>query len=144
MNFFEIKAKYNKVVDSGKESVVSENYIVSAVSLSDSEKVIHEELEPYISGDLLAVSSKYANFSEIIPNVNGGDWFKCKLELISIDEERGTEKRSNMPILVQSETVKSAYDSIQESFKGSVADFQITSVTKSNIVDVFMREIDAD
>ena len=75
--WFECKVKYEKMGNDGKEKMVSEPYLIDAVSFTEAESRIHKELEPYISGDFFVSSIKIANFSELIPCEEGDRWFKC-------------------------------------------------------------------
>jgi hypothetical protein len=144
MTWFECKVKYEKTGDDGKQKTVSELYLIDAVSFTDAESRIHKELEPYISGEFFVTTIKIANFSELIPNENGDRWFKCKVTFISLDEEKGTERRSNTYMLVQADNVKYAYETLENSLSDSVADFEIPLVQESPLLDVFSYHIDED
>ena len=86
--------------------MVTEPYLIDAMSFTEAETKINKELEPYISGDSLIVAIKIANYSELIPNEHGDRWFKCKVSFVSLDEEKGKESISNAYILVQANNVK--------------------------------------
>ncbi len=135
--WFECKAKYQKTDETGKDKTVSELYLIDAISFTEAESRINKELEPYISGEFFVSTIKIANFSELIPNENGDRWFKCKVAFISIDEEKGVEKRSNSYMLVQANNVKEAYDVLEKSLDDTMSDFEIPAITESPIMDVF-------
>jgi len=135
--WFECKVKYEKMVENGAEKVVSEPYLIDAVSFTEAESRIHKEMEPYITGEFSVSTIKIANYSEIIPNENGDRWFKCKVVYVSIDEEKGVERRTSTYILVQSNNIKEAYDTLQEELKDTVSDFEIPSIQETLIMDVF-------
>ncbi len=144
MTWFECKVKYEKMGEDGKQRMVTEPYLIDAVSFTDAESRIHKELEPYISGEFVVTTIKIANFSELIPNENGDRWFKCKVTFISLDEEKGIERRSSTYMLVQANNVKDAYDILDKSLSDSVADFEIPSVQESPLLDVFSYHLDED
>jgi len=135
--WYECKVRYQKMDQNGKEKKVNEPYLVDAVSFTDAEKRINEMMEPYISGEFIVTNIKIANYSELHPNENSDRWFKCKVSYIMLDEEKGTEKKSNTYILVQANNVKEAYDAIEELMKGSVSDYEIPAIAESPIMDVF-------
>ena len=135
--WFECKVKYEKMGNDGKEKMVSEPYLIDAVSFTEAESRTHKELEPYITGDFFVSTIKIANFSELIPNEEGDRWFKCKAAFISLDEEKGIEKRSNTYMLVQANNVKEAYDNLSKALSDSIADFEIPAIQESPIMDVF-------
>lgn len=129
--FFEVGAKYAKITEDGKEKMVTEKYLVSAISLSDSETVITKELKPYISGEFLAVSSKYAKYADIIRDDNGERWFKAKLVFTE-----GTDRKMIGSILVQAEDIESGFKNIKTRFAQSVFDFEVKNISESDIIDV--------
>lgn len=135
--WFECKVKYDKIVADGNEKTVSEPYLIDAVSFTDAESRIHKELEPYISGEFTVSTIKIANYSELIPNENGDRWFKCKVSFISIDEEKGVERRSNTYMLVQANNVKEAYDNTEKALSDTMSDFEIPGIQESPLLDVF-------
>ncbi|MEN8119531.1 MAG: DUF4494 domain-containing protein [Bacteroidota bacterium] len=135
--WYECKVRYQKMDQNGKEKKVNEPYLVDAVSFTDAEKRINEMLEPYISGEFNVTNIKIANFSELHPNENGDRWFKCKVSYIMLDEEKGTEKKSNTYILMQANDVKEAYEAIEELLHDSVSDYEIPAIAESPIMDVF-------
>ena len=141
--WFECKAKYQKTGEDGKDKMVSENYLVDAVSFTEAEKRINKELEPYISGEFFVVVIKIANFSEIIPDENGDRYFKTKVSFISVDEEKGVEKRSSTYMLVQANNVKEAYVNTEKALSDTVSDFEIPAISESNILDVFKYDSEA-
>lgn len=135
--WFECKVRYEKLMQDGKQKKVNEPYLVDAVSFTDAEARINEVLEPYISGDFFVNNMKIANFSDIIPSENGDRWFKCKVSYITIDEEKGVERKSNSYMLIQANNVKEAYDNIDKSMEGMISDYEIPAIQESPIMDVF-------
>ena len=135
--WFECKVKYQKTDQNGKDKIVNEPYLIDAVSFTEAESRIHSELEPYITGEFTVTNIKIANFSELIPDENGDRWFKCKVTFISLDEEKGVERKSSTYMLVQANTVKEAYDNVDKSMAGTVSDYSIPNIAESPIMDVF-------
>jgi len=90
--WFECKVKYKKIdVDSGAQKVVTEPYLVDAISYTEAEQRITEEMAVYISdADTIKITNiKVANYAEIHPFENSDRWFKSKVSLIAFDEESG-------------------------------------------------------
>jgi len=135
--WFEIKAKYVKVDENGRERKVSETYLLDAISFSEAEELIYRELQTRVSGEFIVSSIAKTKISEIIPSENGDRWYKAKVTFITVDEESGKEKRISQLILVFSTSLKEAYDQIIEAMQGMMADFENTSIAESNILDVF-------
>ena len=135
--WFECKVKYEKMTQDGRQKKVIESYLVDAVSFTDAEKRIHEVLQPYISGEFFVNNIKIANYADLIPNESGDRWFKCKVTYISLDEEKGVERKSSTYMLVQANNVKEAYDNIEKSMEGMVSDYEIPAIQESPLMDVF-------
>jgi hypothetical protein len=123
--------------ENGCERKVSETYLLDAVSFTEAEARIYKELQTMISGEFVVKKIAQTNLTEIIPSENGGRYYKAKVTFITIDEVLGKEKRVANMLLVEAENIKKAYDSIIEAMNGMMADFEITSIAESNILDVF-------
>ena len=50
-NWFECKVRYEKIMEDGKNKKVTEPYLVDALSFTEAEARIIEEMTPYISGE---------------------------------------------------------------------------------------------
>ena len=50
--WFETKVKYQKTMEDGSEKVVSEAYVVDALSFTEAESAIIDEMSVYVSGEL--------------------------------------------------------------------------------------------
>jgi len=135
--WFECKVKYQKIDTNGKDKFVSEPYLIDAVSFTDAESRIHKALEPYISGEFTVTTIKIANYSELVPNELGDRWFKCKVTFVTLDEEKGVERRSSTYMLVQANNVKEAYESLEKALADSISDVEIAGIQESPIMDVF-------
>lgn len=136
-SWFECKIKYEKNAGDGKIVNVSETYLIDALSFTEAEARIIEEMKPFISGDFKVENIKRSRIYEMFPNENGDKWYRSKVFFISLDEEKGVEKRTGATMLVQATNVKEAWDGIQEGMKGSMADFEVASIAETMIMDVY-------
>ncbi|MDN3673230.1 DUF4494 domain-containing protein [Flavobacterium branchiarum] len=135
--WYECKVKYRKTDDTGTQKVTTEPYLVDAVSYTEAESRINEEMSAYISEEFKITNIKIANYAEIHPFENADRWFKSKVSLMAYDEESGKERRSNMYILVQANDVKEAYDNTIAIMKNTMGDYTIPAIAESPIMDVF-------
>lgn len=131
--------KYDKVAENGLEKKVSEKYLFDSLTFTESEGRCIEEMTAFISGEFEVSDIKRANYSEIFfSNEESADkYFKCKLYFITIDEKSGTEKKTATNILVQAADLRDAVKKLDESMKGTMADYVIDSVSETQIIDVF-------
>ena len=74
MSWFECKAKFDRLTDDGTVKKVSEPYMVNALSFTEAEARIIEELKPYVSGEFYVDAVKKTNISEIFRDDRGDRW----------------------------------------------------------------------
>jgi hypothetical protein len=142
--WFECKVRYIKVDEkSGKEKKITEPYLVDAVSFTEAESRIHEEMETMIRGDFQVTNIRKADYSDLFPNSAGDRWYKCKVSHLSIDEKAGKEKKVSSQMLVMADNVRDAYDNLMEGLSDMVVDFEVISITESPIKEIFPYDADA-
>jgi len=135
--WYECKVKYRKTDDTGVQKITTEPYLVDALSFTEAEKRINEEMAAYISEEFKITNIKVGNYAEIHPFENADRWFKSRVSLMAYDEESGKERKSNMYLLVQANDVKEAYDNTISIMKDTMGDFTIPAISESPIMDVF-------
>lgn len=138
-SWFETKIKYQKTQEDGSEKVVTESYIVEALSCTESEASIIKEMALYSHGETKVTSTKKANFSEIFFSDKDDDdkWFSAKLQFITIDEKSEKEKRSNVVYLVQSKSLARALRYIDEVMGKIMIDYDLVGLNETKLMDVF-------
>ncbi|HON03054.1 MAG TPA: DUF4494 domain-containing protein [Paludibacteraceae bacterium] len=135
--WFECKIKYEKVIEEGKTLTVNETYLIDALSFTEAEKRIIQEMEPYISGDFLVANIRRARINEIFAHDGGDRWYRCKVFFISLDEEKSVEKRTAVTMLVQATSVKEAIEVLTSEMKNSLVDYELVSVSETPIMEVY-------
>ncbi len=138
-NWFEVKVKYVKVGEDGKEKKVSECYLLDSMSFTEAEARIIEELKEMIQGDFCIEAIKKSNITELVDSNDANDdkWFKAKVAIIDADSISGREKRSNQYFLVAGSDVDKSLENLQKALSTYVVPFEIMQVGDSNIMDVF-------
>lgn len=135
--WFECKIKYEKTAEEGKIIKVGEAYLIDALSFTEAEARIIEEMKPFISGEFQVANIKRARINEMFFNENGDKWYRSKVNFITLDEEKGVEKRTGVTMMVQASDIKEALNGITEGMKGSMADYEIANISETLIIDVF-------
>ena len=137
--WFECKIRYEKIMEDGLPKKINDVYVVDALSFSEAEERIIEEMSSYISGEIEIVDVKIAPYREIFfADDNLADqWFKAKLSFITIDERTDKEKRTSMMCLVNADNISSAINNIGEVMSGTMIDHVTTSISATKIFDVF-------
>jgi len=126
-------------MENGLQKKVTEQYVVDALSFSEAEKRITEEMSAYISGEFAIVDVKIAQYKEVFfsDTANGDRYYKAKLAFITIDEKTEKEKRSNVTYLVQAATLDGAVTHINEVMQGTMIDYEKSNIAETKIIDVF-------
>ena len=137
--WFETKIRYEKTMDDGMQKKVSESYVVDALSFTEAENTIIEEMRVYITGDFKVTDLKQAAYGEIFFSDADTDdkWYKCKLQFITIDEKTEKEKRSTVTYLVQAGSLPAAVKHVNEVMGGTMIDYVIVGIQETQIMDVF-------
>ena len=137
--WFECKIRYEKIMEDGLPKKINDVYVVDALSFSEAEERIIEEMSSYISGEIEIVDVKIAPYREVFfADDNLADqWFKAKLSFITIDERTDKEKRTSMMYLVNAGNISSAINNIGEVMSGTMIDYITTSISATKIFDVF-------
>lgn len=141
-NWFECKVTYEKVQENGMQAKVTEPYLVDALSFTEAEARIIEEIRPFISGEFTVSGIRRARLSELFFNENGDRFYRIKVAFITLDEKSGAEKRTNAAMLAQAGTLKEAISVLEEGMKGTMADYVMLSVAETAIVDVYPYSAD--
>ena len=126
-----------EMMENGVQKKVNEPYMVDALSFTEAEARIIEELTPFISGDFTVSAVKRTKISEIFWDDSADKWYLVKVAFITIDEKSAVEKKSISFILVAANNFKEALDNFMEGMKGTMADFDIVSITETPIMDVY-------
>ena len=135
--WFECKVRYDKLQENGAVKKVNEPYLVDAMTFTEAENRIIEELTPCISGDFSISAVKKTKISEIFFDETGDRFFSAKVSFISLDEKSGSEKRISNLMLVQASDFDSAVKNFKKSMEGTLADYELQALSETMIMDVF-------
>lgn len=141
-DWFEVKIRYDKQQEDGTQKPATEQYVVDALTFTEAESTIIEEVRHYISGDFKIKDIKPATYHEIFfSDMNNDDrWFKAKLQYITIDEKTAKEKRTSVNYLCQAHTLPQAVEYIQEVMGKTMVDYVIAAIQETQIMDVFEHD----
>ena len=136
-NWFECKIRHDKTLENGSNKAVTEPFLVDALSFTEAEARIIEERTPFVSGELNVSAVKRTKISEIFWDDSADRWYLVKVAFITIDEKTAVEKKAISQILVAATDFKGALNSFMEGMKGTMADFEIQSISETPIMDVY-------
>ena len=137
--WFECKVRYEKTMEDGMPKKVVEIYTVDALSFSEAEERIMEEMSSYVSGEIDIVDLKIAQYKEIFfaDSDSADKWYKAKLAFITLDEKTQKEKKSTVNYLFNAGSMNGAVKSIDEVMSQSMVDYVVSAVNETTLMDVF-------
>lgn len=137
--WFETKIRYDKTQEDGRQKPVTEQYVVDALSFSEAEASILEEMKVYISGDYKITDIRPAAYHEVFFSDMDRDdkWYKAKLQFLTIDEKTEKEKRTTVTYLVQAASLNGAVKNIEDVMGSTAIDYDLVSINETQIMDVF-------
>ncbi|MBR3717890.1 MAG: DUF4494 domain-containing protein, partial [Bacteroidaceae bacterium] len=140
--WFECKIRYEKTLENGAIKKVTEPYLVDAMSFTEAEARIIQEMSPFMNGEWSVADIKRANYSELFPceEEAADKWFKVKMVTTIIDEKKQVEKKVSTWKLVQASDLRDAVKKLDEAMKGSLADYELSQVAETAIMDVFFYQ----
>lgn len=140
--WIEVRVRYDRMMENGVVKKVTEPYLADALSCTEAEARVTEELTPFISGDFRVTAVTVTKISEIFWDETGDKFYKVKVNFITLDEKSGTEKKTASFILVQASSFHNAYVNFEEGMKGTMADYEIEQICETKIMDVYPYEAD--
>lgn len=135
-NWFLCKVSYEKILENGMQKKVTEPYLVDALSFTEAEARIIEEMSPFITGEFTVSAVGRERLTEVFFN-KGESYYKVKINFITLDERSGVEKKTPAKMLVEAENIKEAISVFEEKMRGTLSDYVIVSVSETAIMDVF-------
>lgn len=141
--WFECKVKYDKTMENGLIKKTTDTYLVDALSFTEAEKRFIEEIEPFMTGEYVVSDIKRARLAELMESEDLTDdrFFKARVAYITIDEKKGTEKRTVQTILVQAKDFRTALKNLDKGMQGILGDWVIVSITETAIIDIFKFKV---
>lgn len=138
--FYECKVRYEKTMEDGMEKKVTETYVVDALSFTEAEGRIIEDMKPYVGdGEMDVTAIKIASYKDVFFSDADKDdkFYKVRSNFITLDEKSGKEKKTAVDYLVQAASVDGARKNLDEVMSGTMIDYVIVSVVETGIMDVF-------
>lgn len=138
-NWFECKVRYEKTQEDGMPKKVTETYVVDGINFGDAFKGICEYAIKNISDEFDIVAMKMAQYSEIaLYNSIGNVFYRVKINMITIDEKTDKQKKTPMFLLVRADNINEARKAVDDEYmKGTMTDYEISSVVETKIVDFY-------
>lgn len=137
--WFLCRIKYDKTMEDGLQKKVTEQFVVDALSFTEAEARIMEQMASYISGAFDVHEIDRCIFKEIFfaDEDSADKWYKAKLQFITLDERTAKEKKSSVYYLVNGSSPENALKNIDDVMSGTMIDYTIAALSETPIIDVF-------
>ena len=137
--WFLCRIKYDKTMEDGLQKKVTEQFVVDALSFTEAEARIMEQMASYISGAFDVHEIDRCVYKEVFfaDEDSADKWYKAKLQFITLDERTAKEKKSSVYYLVNGSSLENARKNIDDVMSGTMIDYTIAALSETPIIDVF-------
>ena len=137
--WFECKVRYEQTQDDGMPKLVTETYVVDGIDFGNAFKCISGYAIKNIADEFDIVAMKMAQYAEIaLYKSQGNVFYRVKINMITIDEKTDKQKKTPMFLLVRADNINEARKAVDDEYmKGTMADYEISSVVETKIVDFY-------
>ena len=135
--WFECKVKYQKIDNDGREKPVTENFLLDAVSFTDAEARIIAQMQTMVRGEFTVCDIKKSKIAEVFPYEIGEWWYRVTINLTTIDEDAGKEKKLRTFYLIEADDIQEALTRLEESLSFLIVPYVVSAISVSQIADVF-------
>lgn len=142
--WYQAKVKFTKQMEDGTLKRITEPYLLDAVSFTDAEARIYEEVGEQIRGEFIVSDVSKKDYADIFHYEDADYWYQAKVTYVSVDAYSGKEKKVTNLFLVSADNVKEAYERIYESLASMLVSYEIPEIKLTPIVDIFPFKPDLD
>lgn len=136
--WFEVKVSGERTDESGMTRKVKELYCVDALSFTEAEDRTMGHLLGF-GGEV--VEEKIASYKEVLsrPDEEREKWYKCKVMIITINENTGKPKRTSVYYLVNADSTAGAESVIKDFYNSSSQDYELASIMETSVLEIVKR-----
>lgn len=125
--------------DQVKLKTIKEAYLVDAVSYTDAEARLYQEVAANTPDFQVGRITKM-RFADVFQiETNPDTWFRAKV-VFSTEDDKGREKKLVNMMLINAATIRQAYDSLEESLKTILMPYEIHDISRTDLLDIFPYE----
>lgn len=141
-HWFEVRVRYEKTSEDGKQRAVTEQYVVEAMSFTEAEAAITAYIVPYVSGGFAITAITIAPYGEVFftDDEKADKYFRVKVAFIILDEKTGKEKKTTATYLASAANTEGALRNTDAAFAPTMIDYYVSSITETALLDVVRRE----
>ena len=138
--------RYAQTQPDGMSKTITEQYFVwDAANFADAENITYNKV--FGDGDNIDVTAiKRSNIVEVIKRAddsysNDDKWYKAKLTFTTLNEATGKERKTTVSYLVVAQDISIARNRIVDFMRGSISDYEISTLDETKIVSVLFTNL---
>ena len=136
--WFECKVKFQGAGESGNIEVITEVCLIDAISYTEAEARLSEEMESIAGGGTFQIDTiKKTKITEIFAYDAGEWWYKIVINMTILDEEEGRSKNEKIQYMIMADDIQQALTRINASLESTMVPYTIISLSVSGVIDVF-------
>ena len=135
--WFTCKVKYQKQDEQGRVKNVTEAYLADALSFTEAETRIYEEMGQRVMGEFTVTSITKSKIVDVFEYPQGDVFYQVKISYLITDADSGKEKKVTQMMIVHADNVQHAYERIHESLNNMLVTFAVPEIKESPILEVF-------
>jgi hypothetical protein len=138
--YFKCEVSYVKNNEIDDPKLVSEQYLVEAISYTDAETAIHKNMEEILGQNVFTVKKiEKAKIHEIIDIDGGAETFWLAKTSFIATSDKGAEKKVVENVLVNANSAKQALEKLLDKFKdgAQAVTTRIVGLTETTILEIF-------
>ena len=146
MNNYLTTVRYAQTQPDGMSKTITEQYFVfDAANFAEAENLTYKKVAG--DGDNIDVTAiKRTNISEVIKRADDSysdddKWYKAKLTFITLNEVTGKERKVTVNYLVIAQDISIARNRIVDFMRGSISDYEISTLDETKIVSVLYTNL---
>lgn len=136
-SLFTVNVKYLKLAENGDGyKKMNETFLVNAVSFTDAEAKITEEMLMRTKEEFLVQSIKRENYSYVLTNdEDGGYFFNAVVSYSSLDDDGENQKKIRLNMCVETSTIDKVNEIVAKVLADTV-DYNLIKVSLTKIIYV--------
>lgn len=136
MIFYQVNVNYERQTGEDNPCKVKESYLVPATSCAEAERIVAQEIKPFVFGECETPQIKKVQFFDVVHKGESLYFYQGKVEMITIDGDK--ECRRNVNILIQENSISGALVNLLNYL--SSYDCEIIGIKKTSIIDILNPE----
>lgn len=135
--WFACKVKYPKQDEQGRVKDVTESYLADALSFTEAEAKIYEEMGQRVMGEFQVMSIAKSKIIDVFEFDDADVFYQAKVVYMVADADSGKEKKVTNLMLVGAHDVKEAYERVHSSLNNMLVTFLVPEIKESLILEIF-------